>query len=218
MPMNEALQKCLDDFFSQYPLKQYHKGQILIYAHEDPRGIFYIERGMVRKYDVTPDGDEAVLNIFNSKVFFPIEWAVNKTANKYFFEAHTPIDVRCAPIDAFVAYLELHPELIRGLLGEVYTGLEDAHRRVVLLMAGDTHSRLLFELFMEAKRSGEMRSDGSCLVTIGTGDLAQRAGLSRETISRELAKIVQSGDVSRQEGRSFLINNIRDLEKQLSEA
>lgn len=215
--MDEAAQKGLDDFFSQYPLKQYHKGQILIYAHEDPRGIFFIEKGMVRKYDVTTEGDEVVLNVFKPKVFFPIEWAINKTANKYFFEAHTPIDVRCAPVDAFVAYLELRPELIRGLLGEVYTGLEDAHRRAVLLMAGDTHSRLLFELLMEVKRSGEIRSDDSCLITIGTGDLAQRAGLSRETMSRELAKIVQSGDVSRQEGRSLLIRNVHDLQKQLGE-
>jgi CRP-like cAMP-binding protein len=214
--MDEAVQKGLEDFFSQYPLKQYHKGQILIYAHEDPRGIFYIERGMVRKYDVDPDGDELVLNVFKQKVFFPIEWALNKTANKYFFEAHTPIEVRCAPLDAFVAYLELRPELIRGLLSEVYTGLEDAHRRAILLMGGDTRRRLLFELLMEVKRSGEIRSDGSCLVTIGTGDLAQRAGLSRETISRELAKIVQSGDVSRQEGRSLLIKNVHDLERQLS--
>lgn len=215
--MDEATQKSLSDFFSQYPLKQYHKGQILIYAHEDPRGIFYIEKGMIRKYDVTTEGDEVVLNVFQPKVFFPLEWALNKTANRYFFEAHTPIDVRCAPVDAFTAYLELHPELIRKLLGQVYSGLEASYRRVTLLMAGDTHSRVLFELLVEAKRSGEMRSDGSCLVTIGTGDLAQRAGLSRETINRELVKIIQSGDVTRQEGRSLLIRNVNDLEQQLGE-
>lgn len=215
--MNEATQYNLDNFFSQYPLKQYHKGQILVYAHEDPRGIFYLEDGLVCKYDVDEEGAEVILNVFKPKIFFPIEWAVNKAPNKYFFEAHTPIKVRRVPVDEFVAYLESQPKLIYDLLKEVYSGLEDAHHRTVLLMSGDTHTRLLFELWIEAKRSGQMRNDGSCLITIGTGDLAQRAGLSRETISRELAKAIQAGDVSRQEGRSLLIRNIHDLEKQLGE-
>lgn len=215
--MNETIQKSLEEFFSAYPLKQYHKGQILIYAHEVPRGIFFIESGMVRKYDIANDGEEAVINIFEPRVFFPLDWALIKTPNKYFFEAHTPIEVRCAPVDMFIAYLESKPELVYSLLKQVYGGLEIAHRRIMLLMAGDTHSRLLFELLIEARRSGERRSDGSCLVTISTGDLARRAGLSRETIGRELTKIVHSGDIVQRENRSLLIRNLSKLEMLLSE-
>jgi CRP/FNR family transcriptional regulator len=214
--MDDTALKDLNTFFSQYPIKQYAKGQILIYAYEDPSGIFYLESGKVRKYDVSDEGSEVILNVFTPKVFFPIAWAINKTPNKYFFEAQTEIEVRRAPVDAFIAYLESRPNVIYELLKQVHNGLEDTQRRVVYLMGGNTHSRLLFELLIEAKRSGEMRSDGSCLITIGIADLARRAGLSRETISRELGRVIQSGVLTR-EGHSLLIHDMHDLEKQLGE-
>lgn len=215
--MDENALKGLDEFFSQYPIKQYHKGQILIYAREDPAGIFYLESGKVRKYDVGPNGDEVVLNVFTSKVFFPITWATNKTPNKYFFEAETPIEVRRAPVDAFVAYLEANPNIIYGLLKQAHSGMENAQRRVVFLMGGDTRSRLLFDLLIEGKRSGEMRDDGSCTINVGVADLAQRAGLSRETISRELAKIIQSEKIVSRDGRAIIIHDFHALEKELGE-
>jgi CRP-like cAMP-binding protein len=217
MDMDDTALKSLDDFFSQYPLKQYHKGQILIYAHEDPAGIFYLETGKVRKYDVGPTGDEVVLNVFRPNVFFPISWAVNKAPNKYFFEAETPIEVRRAPVDAFIAYLEANPKIIYGLLKQVHSGLEDTQRRVVFLMGGDTRSRLLFDLLLEGRRSGEMRSDGSCVINVGVANLAQRAGLSRETISRELAKIIQSEKILSREGHALVIHDFQALEEQLSD-
>ena len=215
--MDEAALNNLDDFFSQYPLKQYHKGQILIYANEDPAGIFYLESGMVRKYDVSNEGEEAVLYVFRSNALFPIEWAVNRTSNKYFFEADTPIGVRRAPVGAFVDYIESHPSLTYSLLKQVHYGLEYTQRRDVLLMAGSPHSLILFELLVAAKRSGETRADGSCLVQVGTSDLAHRTGLSRETIGRELRKLTLAGDVVTREGRAFIIHNMQDLEKEFCE-
>lgn len=198
-------------------MKRYHSGQLLIYAHEDPAGIFYLESGEVRKYDIGPDGEEVVLNVFKSKVFFPMAWAVNKTANQYFFESTTPIEVRRAPVEAFSAYLESHPKAVYGLLRQVYSGLEDTQHRVILLMDGDAYHRLLFELMMEGKRSGEMHSDGSCVITVSLADLAQRAGLTRETISRELGKIIQTSNLVSRQGRSLVVHDFKTLEEQFSE-
>ncbi len=214
--MDKNAEKSLDDFFSQYPVKQYNKGQLLIYAHEDPSGVFYLESGSVRKYDIGHEGDEVVLNVFTSKIFFPISWAINKTPNGYFFEAATPIEVRRAPVDAFNAFLHANPSIVFSLLKKVYKGLEDAQHRTVLLMDGDAHDRLLFELFIEARRSGQMQSDGSCVINVSLADLAQRAGLTRETISRELGKIIQSHELISRQNRSLVISDLRALKEQLN--
>lgn len=213
--MDDSMHESLKNFFSKYPAKQYNKGQLLIYAHEDPTGIFYIENGSVRKYDIGPEGDEVVLNVFQPGRFFPIAWALNKTPNRYFFEAATSITVRRAPVDEFNVYLEAHPKIVYGLLRQVHGGLEDSQHRVVLLMDGDAHDRLLFELFIEARRAGEMKNDGSCVITVSLADLAQRAGLTRETISRELGKIIQSNDLISRQGRSLVISDFDALKKQL---
>lgn len=215
--MDNSTLSGISDFFSQYPLKAYHKGQILIYAGDDPAGIFYIESGKVRKYDIEPSGAEVVMNVFKAKVFFPLSWAINRTPNRYFFEAMTPIEVRRAPVEDFMAYLAQHPSLTSGLLKEAYGGIENAQRRVILLMSGSTRNRVLFELLIEGKRSGEIKSDGSCVINMSIADLAQRAGLSRETISRELARLDVSEHVFARTGRTFVIRNLHELELMLGE-
>jgi len=208
----------INSFFSQYPLKSYPKGQILIYARDDPAGIFYIETGRVRKYDIDPSGAEVVLNVFRPNVFFPVSWAINRAPNRYFFEALTNVEVRRAPIEDFVEYLKDHPETIYGMLQEAYGGIECAQQRVVLLMSGSTRNRVLLEFLIEGRRFGEMRPDGSCVVTMGISDLAQRAGLSRETVSRELTKLTDSKGILSRVGRSFVIHDMKAIEAILNQS
>jgi CRP-like cAMP-binding protein len=205
----------LDQFFSQYPLKQYPKGQMLIYADEDPSGIFYLVSGKVRKYDVNNRGDEVVLNTFQPSVFFPMTWILNKTPNRYFFEATTPIVTRYAPASEVERYLATHPAVVYSLLKQVYSGLEDTQRRVVHLMKSDTRCRLLFELLIESRRSGELQQDGSCVISISMNELSQRAGLSRERISRELSKLIQQDGLLTRRGRSLVIRSIQEIEDEL---
>ncbi len=216
--MDSAATNGINRFFSQYPLKAYHKGQILIYARDDPAGIFFLESGKVRKYDIDSTGVEVVLNVFRPGVFFPVSWAINKTPNRYFFEAATSIEVRRAPVEDFVAYLKDHPETTYNLLQDSFSGIENAQQRVILLMSGSTHDRVLFELLIEGRRFGEMRGDGSCVITMGISDLAQRAGLSRETVSRELAKLMESEEVFSRVGRSFVVHDFQALEAKLSQS
>lgn len=215
--MDNSTSHDLERFFSQYPLKSYHKGQILIYAGDDPKGIYYLEEGSVQKYDIDSAGDKVVLNIFTPGVFFPIAWVVNAAPNKYFFEASTPIVVRRAPVDAFVTHLKESPDVTYGLLRRAYSGIENAQRRFVMLMSGSTSRRLLYELVIEGRRSGEMRDDGSCVVHVGVAELAQRAGLSRETISRELVRCVRDEKLLSRSGRSLVIHDFHAIELILGE-
>lgn len=215
--MDSSTSHDLERFFSQYPLKAYHKGQILIYAGDDPKGIFYLEEGNVQKYDIDAAGDKVVLNIFTAGVFFPISWVASELPNKYFFEAVTPIAVRRAPVDAFVKHLKENPNVTYGLLSGAYRGIENAQRRFVMLMSGSTSRRLLFELVIEGRRSGEMRDDGSCIVHVGVAELAQRAGLSRETISRELVRCIRDEKLLSRSGHSLVIHDFHAIELILSE-
>lgn len=215
--MDTSTSSDLEKFFSQYPLKSYNKGQILIYSGDNPKGIFYLEKGSVRKYDIGHTGDEVVLNIFTPKIFFPSLWVAAETPSKYFYEAVTPIEVRKAPVDEFVAHIRDNPAITYDLLRSAYAGIECAQYRVVMLMSGSTSNRLLLELVIEGKRSGEMREDGSCVVNASVSDLAQRAGLSRETISRELTRLVHKEKIFSRAGRSLVIHDFRALESMLGE-
>jgi CRP/FNR family cyclic AMP-dependent transcriptional regulator len=205
----------IEQHFSQYPLRSYPKGQILIHAGEDPEHIYYLVKGKVRQYDISYRGDEIVVNVFKSGAFFPMIWAITGTQNNYFFDAETSIEVRAAPAEATVDYLKANPDVMFDLLTRLYRGMEGVLGRMVQLMSGSAKSRVLYELLIEGRRFGKLAEDDSCRLSINEGELAARAGLSRETVSREMQKLSHDGLV-KVTPSGILIKHMTNLEERLS--
>jgi hypothetical protein len=84
MEMLVGVSKKIHQFFSQYPAKEYAKGEILILADENPKYIYHLIEGYVREYDISYRGDEIVVNVFKPPAFFPMSWPIAKTPNRYF--------------------------------------------------------------------------------------------------------------------------------------
>jgi CRP-like cAMP-binding protein len=184
------------DFFSQYPQHTFDRGQIIIAAGEEPPGIMFIAEGRVSKYDISPAGNEVVVNVFKPGAFFPMSWAINQTPNEYFYEASLKTVVYQAPSAAVVQFLHDNPDVTYDLLSRVYNGIEGILRRMAHLMGGDANSRLLFELLIATSRFGEQRPDGSVFVTMKEHDLARNAGMARETVNRAMQRIKATGLVT----------------------
>lgn len=200
--------------FSTYPLRKYPKGQLLVFADENPEHIFYIVQGRVRKYDVSYRGDEVIINIFQPPSFFPMSWAINKTPNKFFYKTETEVELHVVPASDALAFLQENPDVTLDLLSRLYKGLEGVYGRLVHLMSGTARSRLLYELIIECRRFGKKQADGSFVLEASEVDLAARSGLSRETVSREMKKIKNHGWV-KIERSNIVVTSIAELEKAL---
>ena len=181
----------LDKFFSAYPLRTYPKGQILVFADEAPSHIFYILSGRVRKYDISYRGDEVIVNVFKHPAFLPMSWAINHSPNGYFYSAETMVQVRAAPPSEVVHFIQENPDIMYDLLSRVYKGSEGLLGRMVQLMSGTAHTRLIYELIIEARRFGTKLPEGGWLLDVSEADLAARSGMSRETVSREFSKLAR---------------------------
>lgn len=179
----------LVDFFGSYPLKSYQRGEILILAGYNPKNIYYLEKGQVRQYDISYDGNEVVVNVFKPISFFPMSWPVAKIPNRYFFEAASNVEVREAPVASVLEFIKNNPDVMLDLLTRLYIGVDGIQRRMAHLMGGNAKTRLIFELVTECKRFGKRNSDGSCLIKINEKEIGSRAGLARETVSREVHKL-----------------------------
>lgn len=200
--------------FSRYPHRRYPKGQILLFADENPEHIFYIVKGQVRKYDVSYRGEEVIINIFQPPSFFPMSWALNNTPNKYFYKAETEVELHVVPVADAVKFVEDNPDVALDLLRRLYRGLEGMYGRLVHLMSGTARSRLMYELIIECRRFGSVQPDGSCVLTASEVDLAARSGLSRETVSREIGKAKAHGWVRVNKG-VIVVTDVAMLEKAL---
>lgn len=187
--MNEQIKRKIDTFFLQFHKQQYKKGEIMIRADEDPTAIFYLLDGLVKEYAITQKGDEVVVNIFKPPAFFPMSYAINKTENRFYFEAISSVSVVKAPVHETVAFVKREPDVMFNLLGRLYRGTDGLLTRLVYLMSGSAHARLITELLISAKRFGTKDSKGNVSLRLSESDLASRSGLSRETVSREMKKL-----------------------------
>jgi CRP-like cAMP-binding protein len=212
--MDNSVAQKVEAFFGQYRPRTYRKGQILIHAGDEPEHIYNIVSGQVRQYDISYRGDEVVVNVFKAPAFFPMSWALNRTPNVYFFEAATDVELRLAPPDETVEFLRQNPDVLLDLLSRVYKGTDGLLRRMAHLMGGSAKSRLLFELIIGVKRFGEQGRDGAWFVAMHESDLATLAGMSRETVSREMRKLKESGLV-KVTHQGVTIDNLAVLEAEL---
>lgn len=192
--MTRSVSEITAQFFaSQGPVKSLSKGEVLLFAHEDPTSITFLLTGMVEQYDITPDGTKVIVNTFKPSAFFPMSWALNSTPNSYFFAAATPITYHQAPAEVVLSFLREHPEVTLDLLSRVYRGTDGLLQRLVLASNGLATQRLMFELLVEARRFGEEANKSRTLLTVKQAQLAARSGLARETVSRELHKLSDQG-------------------------
>ena len=213
--MDESVANKINEFFSQYRSRQYVKGQILILNGDEPDYIYHLVKGNVKQYDVTYRGDEIILNIFKPPAFFPMSVVINQTSNPYIYEAETDIELHQAPAQDVVAFLKANPDVVYDLLSRVYRGIDGMLGRLTFLMAGNAKSRLVYELIVEARRFGE-QDGNSYFLTITEKDLGARAGLSRETVSREIGKLKREKLVE-SKSKGLLITDMPALEKKLGQ-
>lgn len=209
----EVAQK-IQDFFENYPIRKFSKGQILIYAGDNPPAIQYLVSGKVQQYDISYRGDEVVVNIYQPPAFFPMSWAVNKTPNRYFFQTVTETEIRQAPPEDVLQFLMDNPDVMLDLLSRLYSGMEGLLRRMAHLMGGSASSRLLYELLIECKRFGKPEKDGAYRLEVNESELATRTGMSRETVSRQISKLKEQGllEVSR---KGLLLRDVEAIEHKL---
>jgi CRP/FNR family cyclic AMP-dependent transcriptional regulator len=214
--MDEQVRKQVEDFFGRFKKQSFRKGEILIRADDDPAGIYYIREGIVKKYAISHKGEELTVNIFKPHAFFPMSWALNSTPNTFFYEAATDVEVWRAPREDVVTFVKNEPEVLFDLMKRVYRGTDGMVVRMLYLMGGSAFKRLLTELLIHAKRFGTKDEKGVITCQISEKDLAAQAGMTRETVSREM-KILKDRKLVTFANGVLRIEDISKLEAAVAE-
>ena len=214
--MDNDITKKLDTFFKKYKPQQFKKGEILIRADDDPAGIYYLEEGLVRRYSITGNGEELMLNIYKPHSFFPMSWAMSDVHNTHFYEAMTQASTWRVPKEDMLRFIKQEPDVLYDLLRRVYIGIEGLWTHIEHLMSGNAYAKLLTAVIIIAKRFGKHEKDNIVIIlNMKEKDLAAYAGMSRETASRELQLLKQKNLISYDKG-TITITNMRKLENELT--
>lgn len=212
--MDNSVALKLDIFFRQYKNQIFKKGEILIRADEGAMGIYYLTSGVVKQYAISKKGEELIVNVFKPISFFPMSQAFNQVQNTYYYEALEEVDTWRAPQEAVIEFLKNNSDVLFDLMGRVYRGTDGIITRMVYLMSGDAYDRVITELLIMAKRFGNQTSKQTIEVHLTEKELANQAGMARETVSREIKKLKDKGLVNLTRNKLTIID-ISKLEDEL---
>ena len=205
-----------EEFYKQFRIRNYKKGETLIRADDDPQGIFCLTKGYVRQYTISSTGLELTLHILKPVSYFPMVWAVNGTPNIYFFEALTPVEVGRAPRDNVVNFIKDRPLIIFKLMSELLEDYAESLTRVEHLVFSDAYRRVISVLIYIIKHFGVEHGKGFIVHHRFTQqDIATLVGVARETASGEMTKLEKKG-LLKYVNHSIQFDSINNLELELT--
>lgn len=210
--MDKAIEDVLITFFSRYTHLTYEAGENIIRAGDTPRGMYYLEKGVIYMVYHTIDGHEQILNIFRPPCFFPLLHIFTDAPNEYSFEAKTDVSVWRAPIDETVSFIKQNPDVMFDLTSRVFQGIAGQLEEKSALMHGTSRDRLAATLKILTRRFGTS-TNGSRTITLKLThpELAQLSGISRETVTRELGTLKDEGIIRVNKG-SITVLDLTKLE------
>lgn len=180
----------LENFFSRYKIQNVKKGSILITPHTRLTQIFYLKKGFVRLFIISPQGTELTLHIFKPPAHFPMLFSLNQRPNIYHFQAMTDVKLIAAPEKDVVNFLKSDQELLFYFSKRLFAGIEGLMVRIESIIFGNAYSRVISMLLYLAKHFGK-EIDGEMVIDnkFTHQDIAMLVGISREHTSIELEKL-----------------------------
>lgn len=206
----------LDKFFADFETKPYKKGEMIINAHDPIDHIFYLKKGYVRQYFISPEGEELTLHTYRPGSFFPISLVLTGGANKYFFESWSNVEAKKAPATKVVELIRNDHEILFDLTRRLSAGLTGYLSRTEKATLEGVQSRVISLLVYLAKHFGKEK-DGKMIIDLPLThkEMAAWIGISRETVSREVEKLVTK-KLIKDKDRQITINNLKSLETEIN--
>jgi CRP-like cAMP-binding protein len=189
----------------------YSKGEFIIRPGESPPGIFYLEEGLVKAYDITKYGEENLLIIRKPGEFLGLTWGVTGLDRHIIFSALAPnTTVWLIGRETFTQFIRNHPSAALPVI-ETITEMYRLHsERIMTLEYRTVRERLISFLLTAAERFGEKTSEGTRIAApLKHQDIASSISATRETTSRALAELERKGHLKSEQS----IITLRDEKK-----
>jgi len=205
----------IEEFFSHYTLLHYDKGERILREHESPSGVYLLQKGVVREYLISEEGNELSTILRPEGTVFPLRWAINNQPNIYNFQTMTSVELWRAPKDAFYELLEQNPEVLMWITKQVVNDVSTLVYRMQHIVFGNAQSKVASVVLTAAKRFGK-KEEGNENLTVDMPlthqQIADSAGVTRETASLEMKKLKELGLIS-YKGRTIIVTNLEQLSK-----
>lgn len=187
----------LANFFQGGTRLRYPKDDFLIRPGETPPGVFYIEEGLVKSYDITRYGEENLLIIRKPGELLGITYAVTHEDRGVIYSALIPTSVRLVSHTDFAAFLHNHPRACLPVVDLITSMYRQHSERIMTLEYRTVRERLASFLLSMSRRFGKNFGDAVTIAApLKQTDIASSINATRETTSRALTELEHKGIIS----------------------
>ncbi len=210
--MSNSTAEKLAEFFSKFKKYRYKKGEVILRGGDVPQGVYFIDKGYVRDYAISKDGEELTLIIFKPEDFFPMQWVFNNRPNSHYFDAMSTVELWRCPKEDFIKFIGENPEIFLELTSHIALRLGGILQRMEYLAFGNAYEKVASILLICAERFGKKEGGETVIqVVLSHRDIANLLGLTRETASIEIKKLERKGLIAYR-GRLLVVKNRKKLE------
>ncbi len=186
-------------FLGQYPCRSFSRREVILQQGEVPEAAYILKRGIVKSYNLTPQGEEKPITFILKDEVFPSGWVMSRLLTaQYYYEALTDSEIYMVPVADYVRFLRTEP----ACLFEMYRALTDRtveyQMRINALEQSRASDKVLHTLYFLAHRFGK-DIDADIIriqLPLTQQDMANFMGLARETTAIELKKLERQGVMS----------------------
>lgn len=175
----------------QFPKATFPSQTVLLEPSAQVSTVYAILDGLVKMVAVDIEGKQVVISLFNKGTLLPLPAALLGTANPYFFESITQITVAKISVEQLKKELNKHPQTQKELFLCFLRGFTVMTQQITALKSNQAEEKIIVVL---KQLIGKACTDDSFtfLQALTQQDIADLAGVSRETVSRKLSKLLKN--------------------------
>lgn len=212
---SDAVLKKITDFFSSYPETVYRRGETILRAEDGPLGVYFLRKGYIYQYIISPSGETFMVHIFKPGSFFPLMWVVNDTPNTFHYDSMGASRVVRAPKEEFRSFLQSNPDVLYVAAQRLAAGLSGLVTRVGQLVLDDAYTKTVLLLLYYAQNFGEPVDEGVLIqFPLAHREIASWIGTTRETASLQVESLIKKGLLTTR-GRLLIICDIQALQREI---
>ncbi len=207
----------LVELFKSAGKKQiYNKNEFIISPNSIPNGVFCIEEGLVKAYDITKYNEENLLIIRKPDEIFPLIWGLTGQERQVIYQPLIKTVTWRLDRQVFINSITNKPSLMTPLLDMTVEMYRLHSERILNLEYRTVRERIISYLFTMSRRFGQETKDGIKIdLPLRHQDIASSINSSRETTSREIAALTKKELIEHK--RSYiLLKKVVELHKYIS--
>lgn len=184
-------QKVISNFFSQLKPLSYKKGEIILRPDNLNPGVNFLERGHIKVYSITEDGNEKIHLIFKSGAIFPLLWIFKGIVRDTYYESMDSVVIKKVSKEDFVKFIHDDSGAVHEMINRFLIIFDVYVDRIEELEYIKTYPRLVSSLLTFSKHFGKKKGKKILIdIPLTHKDIGGLINMTRETVSRDMEKLI----------------------------